>query len=262
MKRINQTLFASALALTASLSLAADTVDSIIAKSNLASYYSGNDGKSQVRMMVVDAQGNIQKRQFVILRKDVEDAGDQRFLVVFERPSDWKNTVFRVEKHTKGDDDRWLYLPGLDLVKRIASGDKRTSFVGSHFFYEDVSGRNPSEDTYNLRTQSDTQWVIDAVPNDPQSVEFARYEIRIDKATHLPVNIDYYNAAGKKYRSVQAQKIENVQGFPTVVESKVSDLSSGGYTLMQFRNMQYDLGLPDDVFSERSLKRPPSEHLK
>jgi hypothetical protein len=66
----------------------------------------------------------------MILRRDVIDGGDQDYVVLFSRPADVRNTVFLVKKHVASDDDRWLYLPGLDLVRRIAAGDKRTSFVG------------------------------------------------------------------------------------------------------------------------------------
>ena len=111
-----------------------------MARANLAAYYAGDDGRSEVRMIISDAQGRQQRRQFTVLRRDVDDAGDQQFLVVFSQPSDVRNTVFLVDKHIDRDDDRWLYLPGLDLVKRISAGDKRTSFVGAHYFYEDVSG--------------------------------------------------------------------------------------------------------------------------
>jgi len=93
-------------------------------------------------MLIVDSNGGKQQRQFTMIRKTVEQGGDQDFLVVFERPAEFKRTAFLVKKHTKSDDDRWLYLPSLDLVKRISSGDKSTSFVGSNFFYEDISARN------------------------------------------------------------------------------------------------------------------------
>ncbi|MDH3547592.1 MAG: outer membrane lipoprotein-sorting protein, partial [Gammaproteobacteria bacterium] len=122
------------------------TAAEIVDRANLAAYYGGSDGRSEVRMIISDAQGRQQRRQFTVLRRDVEDGGDQQFLVVFSQPSDVRNTAFLVDKHIDRDDDRWLYLPGLDLVKRISAGDKRTSFVGAHYFYEDVSGRRPSED--------------------------------------------------------------------------------------------------------------------
>jgi hypothetical protein len=116
----------------------------IVARANLAAYYAGQDGRSEARMIIRDAQGREQRRQFTVLRRNLEAGGDQEFLVVFSQPSDVRNTAYLVKKHAGADDDRWLYLPGLDLVKRISAGDKRTSFVGAHYFYEDVSGRPTS----------------------------------------------------------------------------------------------------------------------
>ena len=104
-------------------------VKSLVAMSEKAAYYAGDDGRSMARMIIVDSQGRKQMRQFTLLRKDVLDesgveTGDQRMLVFFQRPTEVKGTVFRVEKHAalSEDDERWLYLPALDLVKRIAAG--------------------------------------------------------------------------------------------------------------------------------------------
>ncbi len=239
-------------------------VNELIQASERASYYAGDDGRSDARMMIVDAQGRKQLRQFIILRKDVEDNGDQKMMVFFTRPADVRDTVFRVEKHAavSQDDDRWLYLPALDLVKRISAGDKRTSFVGSHFFYEDVSGRAVSEDNFTLQEETDSRYVLKAEPKNPDSVEFSHYVVEIDKDTKIPMLINFYKANGENYRRVEAVEVETIEGFPTVTRSKVSDLASGGYTLMEFRNMDYNLGLEDDIFSERSLRTPPMQWLK
>ena len=70
----------------------------IVERANIASYYAGDDGRSAARMMIVDGD-NRQRRQFTLLRKDVNDGADQRYLVVFSRPADIRGTVFRVEKH-------------------------------------------------------------------------------------------------------------------------------------------------------------------
>jgi hypothetical protein len=242
-------------------------VEDIVLKAEKAAYYAGNDGKSLARMMIVDSQGRKQMRQFTILRKDVVDdegvdTGDQRMLVFFSRPTEVQNTVFRVEKHTdlNTDDDRWLYLPALDLVKRIAAGDKRTSFVGSHFFYEDVSGRAIAEDSFTLIETTDTHYRLHAVPKKSESVEFTHYIVDIDKGTFLPTLINFYKN-DNNYRRVEAVTVDTIQGYPTVVRSKVSDLETGGYTLMEFRNISYDVGLSDSIFSERSLRVPPQDYI-
>jgi Outer membrane lipoprotein-sorting protein len=236
--------------------------DEIVSRANLASYYAGADGRSEVRMIIRDAQGREQRRQFTVLRRNVEQGGDQDFLVVFSQPSDVRNTVYLVKKHAGADDDRWLYLPGLDLVRRVSAGDKRTSFVGAHYFYEDVSGRGPDEDTHELIETTADAYVLRHTPKDPSSVEFASYVTWVDKGTFLPMKIDYTNAAGNVYRRVEVLRVEEVEGYPTVTLSRVSDLAGGGQTDMQFRYIDYDLGLDESVFTERSLRNPPRQWLE
>ncbi|MEQ8858599.1 MAG: outer membrane lipoprotein-sorting protein [Pseudomonadales bacterium] len=243
--------------------------DAIVARANLAAYYAGADGRSEARMVISDSQGRQQVRQFVVLRRDVSEpgypaagGGDQEFLVVFSRPSDVRGTVYLVEKHVDRDDDRWLYLPGLDLVKRISAGDKRTSFVGSHYFYEDVSGRLPAADQHELIETTDAHYVLRHRAVVPDSVEFSEYTTWIDRETFLPMRIDYRNSNGEVYRRVEAQAVETFGGHPTVTRTLVSDLAGGGSTEMRFRNIGYDIGLPEDVFSERSLRAPPRQWLE
>ena len=236
--------------------------NAIVEQANLASYYAGADGRSEVRMIIKDAQGRQQRRQFTVLRRDLDDGGDQQFLVVFSQPSDVRNTVFLVEKHVDRDDDRWLYLPGLDLVKRISAGDKRTSFVGAHYFYEDVSGRRPADDSHELLETTADYYVLRHTPIDKQSVEFSAYVTWIARDTLLPMKIEYEDAAGEVYRRVEVLGVETIDGNPTVTTSRVSDLAGGGSTDMQFRYIKYDVGLPDQVFTERALRNPPKEWLQ
>lgn len=236
--------------------------DEIVSRANLSAYYAGDDGRSEVRMIITDAQDRQQRRQFTVLRRDLEEGGNQQFLVHFSQPSDVRGVVFLVHKHTDGDDDRWLYLPGLDLVKRISAGDKRTSFVGSHYFYEDVSGRRPADDDHELIETTDQYYLLRHIPRQAETAEFRSYTTWIDRNTFLPMKIEYTDAAGNLYRRVEVLEVEDIDGHPTVVTSRVSDLRSGGRTDMQFRYIAYDLGLPEDVFSERSLRTPPREWLQ
>lgn len=238
------------------------SADEIVNKANEASYYAGNDGSSSVKMEINDANGGTRVREFAILRKNT-DNGNQKFYVYFKAPSDVRKTAYLVWKDAKtGNDDRWLYMPALNLVKRIAPGDKRTSFMGSHFAYEDVSGRSPTADTHELLETTDTQFVIKNVPKDAGSVEFSEYTVWIDKDTFLPRKAEYKNQQGKLYRRVSAVKVETIDGHPTVIESKVEDLDRGGNTLNTFSKVKYDLGLNERIFSERFLRRPPREVQK
>ena len=176
--------------------------------------------------------------------------------------------VFMVHKHTdlKTDDDRWLYLPGLDLVKRIAASDKRTSFVGSDFLYEDVSGRNLLEDTHELIETTDKHYVVKNVPKKTETVEFSYFNVSIDRKTFIPMKMEFYDKKNKLYRIIESQKVELIEvkdgaktnKFPTVVKSVVSDLNTGSKTVMEFTDVKYNINLKD-IFTERYLRRPPKE---
>lgn len=237
-------------------------VETIVQKANSAAYYAGQDGLSDVTMTITDAQGRQRVREFRIMRYDVADNGEQKFYVYFRKPADVAKMTYMVWKHLSGDDDRWLYLPALDLVKRIAASDKRSSFVGSHFVYEDVSGRNIDQDIHTLEETTPTQYKIKNVPKDSKGLEFAYYYVWIDQTSFLPVKAEYYDAGDQLVRSIEALAVETVQGYPTVVKSIAKDYQRNGETVMEFTNIRYDAGLTDDIFEERYLRRAPVQWIR
>ena len=89
------------------------------------------------------------------ITKDVEDGGDQLFYIHFKKPNDVRNMTFLVNKHPDRDDDRWLFIPSIKMVKRIAASDARAAFVGSDYTYEDISGRHPNNDNTELVGEED-----------------------------------------------------------------------------------------------------------
>jgi len=245
--------------LTLALPAAEPTVAEIVQKANTVAYFAGKDGKAEVEMTIKDAKGGTRVRRFAILRLNGK-GGDQKFYVYFKAPADVRKMAYLVWKRAGGkDDDRWLWLPALNLKKRIAPGDKRTSFVGSDFLYEDVSGRDLDEDTHELTETTETSYLIRNTPKTPDAVEFAHYLVWIDRQTFLPRKAEYYDRNGKLYRTVEATKVDTIQGHPTVLESVASDLRAGTSTTNTFSEVKYDLGLKDRIFTERFLRRPPRE---
>ncbi len=251
MKKI---LFATLMSL--SVSGFAMSANEIVQKAEQISYYKGKDGKAKVTMNISDGRS----RQFVILRKNA--GKNQKFFVYFKTPGDVRRMTFLIHKYTTKDDDRWMYLPENDLVKRIASGDKRTSFAGSNFFYEDVSGRNPKDDNHELIETTDNFYVIKSIPVKASQVEFVYYKTWIHKTTFIPTKVSYYNKAGKNYREYEAKKVEKIDGFQTVTEAVMRDLESGGETKLSYSKVKYNIGLKDNIFTERFLKNPPKKLLK
>ncbi len=286
MKRINTINLSAALLLISAAGQAALAADEpsamdIVRRANRVAYYQGKDGRANVKMTITDDQGRTRNREMTILRWDQPDpnaakagaapqdaakadeyCGDQKFYVYFHRPADVNRMAFLVYKHLDKEDDRWLYLPGLDLVKRISSADKRTSFVGSNFFYEDVSGRHITDDTHELTKTTDTYYVLKSTPKDPKSVEFGHYVSWIHKTTFVVVMQEYYDKDGLKYRTYKALGMKQIDGYWTVTKSEMADLKTKSNTVLEYDNVKYNVGIPEDVFTERYLRRAPQSYLK
>lgn len=237
----------------------------LMKKSHLAFYYAGDDGLAEVNMTIVDKRGKERVKEFTMLRKDITDGGKQLYYTYFKKPSDVSRLTFMVHKNP-GSDSRWIYVPSVDLIKPISADDKNSSFVGSDFSYEDVSGRHWSEDNHTITGDSTVKGravtVVESVPKDESYKGFAKKISYIDKENLLPLLERYYDQKGNEIREFTADKIEDVDGFTTVTQRTMTDLKKDRHTTITFVNIQYNIGLTDDLFTERYLKTPPREFIK
>ncbi|BBO89060.1 outer membrane lipoprotein-sorting protein [Desulfosarcina ovata] len=252
---------------------ATPTSDEIIHKANHMALYQGADTKSKVSLTITDKQGRMRKRAFRSLRKNDDNLDrNQKYYTFFQAPADVRKMTFMVHKHAdlEEDDDRWLYMPSLDLVKRIAASDKRTSFVGSDFLYEDISGRSPKDDFHELVGTTEEYYVIKNTPKKPDTVEFAHYIAHIDKKNFLPMKIEFFKNDGRAYRVIESLQVDAIKAkqngrpviYPTVTISVAKNLESGSTTKMTVSDVRYNVGIRDDIFSERYLRRPPRDVMR
>src|SRR5688572_3473322 len=113
----------------------------------------GRDSRAELRMRLYDRQGRVRERTMTLLVKQGSGGAGDRTLVRFLYPNDIKNTGLLVWEHPDADDERFLYLPALGRVRRIAGEEKQESFAGSDLSYEDIGGRDVADYTYAFTDQ-------------------------------------------------------------------------------------------------------------
>lgn len=239
----------------------------IVAGSQAAFYRAADDMYARVQMALISRDGRTRERELTMLRKDYKGE-TQRYYLYFHRPSDVRGTAFMVWTYPERDDDRWIYVPAINLVRRIAADDARSSFVGSDFSYEDVSGRDVSADEHRLLREDTVTgraaYVIESRP--VRSAEYQRKLSWIDRATALPLREEYYDVQGALYRVYTSDEFRDVESrggaLPTAVKRTMENVKTGHRTEVTFSEIQYDVGLEDDLFSEASLRRPPRRWIR
>jgi len=237
----------------------------IMKKSHLALYYGGDDGLAEVKMTIVNSKGKERLREFTMLRLDLEEGGKQDYYTYFKTPSDVSRLTFMVHKLPSETDNRWLYVPSVDLVKRISADDKNSSFVGSDFTYEDVSGRHWTEDNHTILREDTFNdravYVIESIPREPYK-GFSKKVSYIDKENFLPLKEEYYDDKDRLERVYTAEKVEEIEGIETATIRKMENVRKNQYTLVEFTGIDYNVGAGEDIFTERYLKNPPREYIK
>jgi outer membrane lipoprotein-sorting protein len=238
----------------------APAAETIMKTAHLNLYYAGDDSRAVVEMTLADKKGSVRTRRFVMLRKDLAEGGAQKYYTYFLEPSDVRRTSFMVWKDPDKDDARWIYVPAIDLVKRISAKDKASSFVGSDFSYEDVSGRHWSEDAHTLvRTEErdgKSCYVIESVPRGEDG--FAKKITWVGVEEMLPLREEYYDAKGGLQRVFTADAIEVIGSHLTVTRRTMTNAKNDHRTTVVFSRIDYDLGLGEDLFTERYLKAAPA----
>ncbi|MEW6739698.1 MAG: outer membrane lipoprotein-sorting protein [Nitrospirota bacterium] len=242
------------------------TADEVMKKSQAAFLYQGKDFKARVMMKLISKGGAERIRELTMLRKNYGDVGgDQKFFMYFFQPADVKDMTFMVYKYPARDDDRWLFVPAINMVRRIAAQDKRSSFVGSDFTYEDISGRDIEDDTHTIAKEEKLGgkdcYVIKSTPK-AADVDYSYKLSWVDKANYLPLKEEYYDRKGEFYKVFTADEVKNIKGFPTVTKRTMKNLQSGHRTEVAYIKSDYNIGIDDSLFSERFLKQPPKKWIE
>jgi hypothetical protein len=239
----------------------------------------GRDSRVSMRMKLFDRHGRARERVLVILSLRGRDApgaaanapdGD-RLLIRFSYPNDIRGTGFLVWEHPKADDERFLYLPSLGRVRRIAGAETQESFVGSDFTYEDIGGREFDDYTYSFAGPdgSNASWTLPGGAPRPAwrlesrrkdaSAEFPRVVSLVLKESLVVVGADVYNRRNEKQKVYSVKQLQQIDGIWTVTESEMSNAIEKTRTELGVDSAQYNVGLKETDFSRRELEHAPRE---
>ena len=84
----------------------------------------------------------------------------------------------------------------------------------------------------------------------------------VDSETYLPLKEEFFDRKGKLTRIIHLEKIETVDGIPTATIRSIENLKKGSKTIVEFNKISYNVGLHEDLFTERYLKNPPRKYIR
>jgi hypothetical protein len=223
----------------------------------------GRDSRAESRMRLFDRQGRVRERVMTLATlRGTGGAGD-RTLVRFTSPNDIRGTSFLVWEHPGADDERFLFLPALGRVRRIAGAEKQESFVGSDLSYEDIGGRDLADYTYAFADERATwtapdgashpAWALESRARDSQA-PFPRSVSLVLKDRFIAVHADIFNRRNERAKVFDVKRLERVDGIWTALDLVVVNEREKTRTELATTSVHYNVGLGADDFTRRALE--------
>ncbi|WP_084604828.1 outer membrane lipoprotein-sorting protein [Desulfonatronum thioautotrophicum] len=216
----------------------------------------GQDSRSLVRMELISARGQSRIREMEVLTR--EDGPILMTFIRFTSPADISGTGFLSIEDGQGGTEQFLYLPALNRTRRIAATQKGRSFVNTDFTYEDME-RRPVDDSEHAVTGSETiegveTWILESRPKPSSDSQYSLIRLWVAKDLHVPLKINFFDQRDRHVKQYRVQRLENIQGIWTETRVIMEDLTSGHSTVLETRSIEYNVGLPESLFTQQNLE--------
>jgi len=164
-------------------------------------------------------------------------------------------------KMLKLEDQLWIYSPVSDRTIQILGHMLRQSVMGSDMSYEDLMEDNKLMNHYNAEVTGSEMvgdsdcWVVKLTAFDPE-VTYQGKKLWVDKNKFIPLKEELFAKSGTLLKRTELSQIENIDGrwFPKKIVFK-DMLQDGGGTEFIIEEIEFNVEIPDHVFSKGNLKK-------
>lgn len=219
----------------------------------------GKDSAALIKMTLKRKNSEPRVRTFFSYTREPK-LKTQDVLIRFLTPSDIKDTGLLTKDKPGDNTQQWIFLPTLKRSREVSASRKGGRFVGSDYFYQDLQDREVDQDNHVYKGTGEVNGqkahiLISKTKDESSSVYSARVQW-IHEKTLLPLKVIFYDKSNTKWKELIVHKMQNIQGYWTVMDSTMTDLKTNGSTQLTVEKIKYDIGIPEKQFNKQSLENP------
>jgi hypothetical protein len=215
---------------------------------------------STIVMLLLDDKGNQTTRIMRRWSKRFPD-GLYRNLCVFLEPRDIAGTALLTWQLEEGKSKQWLYLPGQETLRRIASQGRKSYFMGTDFTYEDLQPDTLENYQYEVKgsetLDGDPCTIIEITPGSKEIERESAYSKRltwIRKDLLYPVKVEFYDRRGKCIKTQTNHELIPLEGEAwTAKKALMINHRTDHKTIMGLKTCETGHTIDDSIFTERHI---------
>lgn len=205
------------------------------------------DAHLEVRSVLKDKDGDVDE-----LKMEVWEKGARR-LIVFQSPPEVAGMAILV----KDPQTIYVYEPEFNKVRRIASHAKKQSMFGSDISFDEMATKRLGLDYEPRILEEDPHHVVlELSARNPDEKAWPTLKVHVDKDAHFMAHkIEYLDDEGNRIKTEKRKKLEKAGGWLYPAVLTMVDHTRKHSTTNMVKNVSYNVGLPDTMFTKRHLIR-------
>lgn len=188
------------------------------------------------------------------------DDGLSRVMLRIYAPPDMRGAgLLLLEK--EADDDMFMYLPELARVRRVTSRMASTSMFGTDFTYEQFERIQGLAENVESKRLDDAEvggravFVVETRPGDPKASGFESIRSYVEKATCLPIRVEYFeHDQMRKVLEADLERIEVVSGTTLTRRLVMKDLRDETSTALVIEEIELGTPIKRKTFTKNFLE--------
>jgi len=223
---------------------------------NMTETLNPEQSEGKMKMTITTTSGD--ERTFVY--HTFAKGGGEKSLMKYLEPSRIKGQTILM---LNDGDDIWTYFPKKNHVRKLATHAKKQKVEGSDFSYEDMGGSNTFTEEYSSMRLKDenkegyTCYKLELYRKPDSDAGYSRLIIWVDIETLVPIVIDYFHEDDPELREKQLilRDIQLIDDIHTPTQYTMYNKLDDTKTHMEIIEVNYNVDLPDELFTEEGMKQ-------
>lgn len=237
-----------------------EIIDSAQKKNGFATW---RDRTSEITMESY-SKSSLQRTREASVSEQTDPRGEHRTFMEFTAPNDVTGSLFLHLSPRNDADQQWLWTPASRKARRLSEGARDENFFGTDLSYRDlellvrIQQWNEDESTATLQAEESLDGkpchVVELVPKNKE-FPYTKYRLWFGKDDLLLWRTDIYGEDGALFRRVVLKDYDRIQNYAIARHAEIATLPFDTRTLITVRNVRYDSGVSDDVFSVSNVQK-------
>lgn len=252
-----------ALALLAAAPAAALTGREVIDGAQRRNGFSTWKDRTGAARMETYAKGALVRTRELDIVEQTDPRGVHRTFLRFTAPADVQNTRFLHLSPRGETDQQWLWTPATRRARRLGDAQRDENFFGTDLSYRDlellirIQQWNDGEATATLigdeAVDGRPSRIVELVPKN-EEFPYTKYRLWFGTADDLLWRVDVYEG-DTVLKRVSPARYEPIGAYQTAMEATIANLPADTRTRFVLRDVRYDTGVGEAVFSISNLDK-------